>query len=76
MAAVTPAIVRELRRMARREAPIPDIVAGGSVPLDGGVVLSLERLRSVRAFDPLLWRIEVEAGRPPLRWRSSRARAG
>jgi glycolate oxidase subunit GlcD len=36
--------------------------AGGSVPLDGGVVLSLERLDRVRSFDPLLWRIEVEAG--------------
>src|SRR2546428_8981456 len=40
--------------------------AGGAVPLDGGVVLSLERLDRVRSFDPLLWRIEVEAGvRPP-----------
>jgi glycolate oxidase subunit GlcD len=37
--------------------------AGGAVPLDGGVVLSLERLDRVRSFDPLLWRIEVEAGR-------------
>jgi glycolate oxidase subunit GlcD len=36
--------------------------AGGAVPLDGGVVLSLERLERVRSFDPLLWRIEVEAG--------------
>jgi len=36
--------------------------AGGSVPLDGGVVLSLERLDHVRSFDPLLWRMEVEAG--------------
>src|SRR5205823_13119830 len=36
--------------------------AGGSVPLDGGVVLSLERLDRVRSVDPLLWRIEVEAG--------------
>ena len=36
--------------------------AGGAVPLDGGVVLSLERLDRVRSFDPLLWRIEVEAG--------------
>jgi FAD/FMN-containing dehydrogenase len=35
--------------------------AGGAVPL-GGVVLSLERLTRVRSFDPLLWRIEVEAG--------------
>jgi glycolate dehydrogenase FAD-linked subunit len=36
-------------------------VVGGAVP-DGGVVLSLERLNRVRSFDPLLWRIEVEAG--------------
>lgn len=36
--------------------------AGGAVPLDGGVVLSLERLDRVRSFDPLVWRIEVEAG--------------
>jgi len=36
--------------------------AGGAVPLDGGVVLSLERLDRLRSFDPLLWRIETEAG--------------
>ena len=36
--------------------------AGGSVPLSGGVVVSLERMARVRAFDPLLWRIHVEAG--------------
>ena len=36
--------------------------AGGAVPLDGGVVLGLERLRSVRLFEPLLWRMWVEAG--------------
>jgi len=36
--------------------------AAGAVPVDGGVVLSLERLDQVRSFDPLLWRIEVEAG--------------
>ncbi|MFL5561271.1 MAG: FAD-binding oxidoreductase [Gemmatimonadaceae bacterium] len=112
---MTPAIVRELRRVLD-EASIPDVVAGvyladetearglvgradavalpasaedaravvawcyahdvaviprgggtgfagGCVPLEGGVVLSLERLRSVRSFDPLLWRMEVEAGR-------------
>ena len=37
--------------------------AGGAVPF-GGIVLSLERLTRVRSFDPLLWRIEVEAGVP------------
>jgi glycolate oxidase subunit GlcD len=35
--------------------------AGGAVPR-GGVVLSLERLRAIRSFEPLLWRAEVEAG--------------
>jgi glycolate oxidase subunit GlcD len=37
-------------------------LAGGASPLDGGVILSLDRLRRVRSFDPLLWRIQVEAG--------------
>ena len=37
-------------------------LAGGAVPLDGGVVLSLERMTAIRRFDPLLWRIQVEAG--------------
>jgi len=36
--------------------------AGGAVPLDGGVVLSLERLDRVLSFEPLLWRMHVEAG--------------
>ena len=36
--------------------------AGGAVPLDGGVVVSLERLTRVRSFEPLLWRMHVEAG--------------
>jgi len=36
-------------------------VSGGAVPA-GGVVLSLERLDRIRSFDPLLWRIEAEAG--------------
>ena len=36
--------------------------AGGSVPVNGGVVLSLERMTAVRALDPLLWRMQVEAG--------------
>lgn len=36
--------------------------AGGAVPVEGGVVLALERLVGVRAFDPLLWRMHVEAG--------------
>jgi glycolate oxidase subunit GlcD len=36
--------------------------AAGAVPLDGGVVISLERLTGLRSFEPLLWRMEVEAG--------------
>jgi glycolate oxidase subunit GlcD len=36
--------------------------AGGAVPLHGGVVVALDRMRRVRQFDPLLWRIQVEAG--------------
>lgn len=35
--------------------------AGGCVP-NGGVVLATQELRAVRSFDPLLWRIELEAG--------------
>jgi glycolate oxidase subunit GlcD len=35
--------------------------AGGCVP-NGGVVLSLERMSRVLDFDPLLWRMRVEAG--------------
>src|SRR2546430_15533061 len=38
--------------------------AGGAVPLDGGVGLSLERLHRVRSVGPLLWRVGVEAGGP------------
>ena len=36
--------------------------AAGAVPLEGGVVIALERLTALRSFDPLLWRMEVEAG--------------
>ena len=36
--------------------------AGGAVPLDGGVVIGLERLGRVRRLDPELWRVEVDAG--------------
>src|SRR5262249_35136616 len=36
--------------------------AGGAVPVEGGIVLGLDRLDRVRAFDPLLWRMHVEAG--------------
>ena len=36
--------------------------AGGAVPLDGGVVLALERMNKMRHLDPGLWRAAVEAG--------------
>ncbi len=36
--------------------------AGGAVPLDGGVVLSLERLNQLRHLDPGLWRAAAGAG--------------
>src|SRR4051812_38841906 len=70
LAAVVPATAEEAAAAvaACYEADIPITprgggtgVSGGAVP-DGGVVLSLERLDRVRSFDPLLWRIEVEAG--------------
>jgi glycolate oxidase subunit GlcD len=35
---------------------------GGAVPLDGGVVLSLERINKLRHLDPGLWRAAAEAG--------------
>lgn len=37
-------------------------LAGGAIPLDGGVVLALERLRTIRSFEPERWRVHVEAG--------------
>lgn len=36
--------------------------AGGAVPSGGEVVVALERLSRIRSFDPLLWRMEAEAG--------------
>jgi glycolate oxidase subunit GlcD len=50
-------------------------LSAGAVPVDGGVVLGLERVRRLRAFDPLLWRISVEAGMPTAELRR-RAREG
>jgi glycolate dehydrogenase FAD-linked subunit len=38
--------------------------AGGAVPSVGGIVVDLSRMTAVRSFDPLLWRIHVEAGMP------------
>jgi glycolate oxidase subunit GlcD len=36
--------------------------SGGAVPVGGGVVVALDRMTRVRSFDPLLWRMHVEAG--------------
>jgi D-lactate dehydrogenase (cytochrome) len=36
--------------------------SGGCVPVEGGVVVDLSRMTRVRSFDPLLWRMHVEAG--------------
>ena len=37
-------------------------LAGGAVPIEGGVVLGLERMRAVRSLAPELWRAQVDAG--------------
>jgi glycolate oxidase subunit GlcD len=37
-------------------------LAGGAVPLAGGVVLGLERMSAVRSLEPERWRMCVEAG--------------
>lgn len=37
-------------------------LAGGAIPVEGGVVVGFERLNGVRRFDPLLWRMQVESG--------------
>src|SRR6266540_496343 len=37
-------------------------LSGGAIPVEGGVVIGFERLNKVRQFDPLLWRMHVEAG--------------
>jgi glycolate dehydrogenase FAD-linked subunit len=37
-------------------------LAGGAIPIQGGIVVGFERLNRVRQFDPLLWRMHVEAG--------------
>src|SRR5919199_2464342 len=36
--------------------------AGGCVPVNGGVVVALDRLARVRSFDPALWRMGGEGG--------------
>src|SRR5262249_58371544 len=37
-------------------------LAGGAIPVDGGILMGFDRLNRVRQFDPLLWRMHVEAG--------------
>src|SRR5437879_5237149 len=37
-------------------------LVGGAVPTEGGVVCSLERLRSARELEPGLWEMHVDAG--------------
>ena len=37
-------------------------LAGGAVPVDGGVVLSLERLAAAPQIEPARWRARVQAG--------------
>ncbi|HLH65152.1 MAG TPA: FAD-linked oxidase C-terminal domain-containing protein [Solirubrobacteraceae bacterium] len=37
-------------------------LAGGAVPIDGGVVLCLERLAAAPAIEPARWRARVQAG--------------
>ena len=52
-------------------------LTGGAVPTEGGVVLSLERLRGVRELEPGLWRMFAEAGVTHARTCSAwRARTG
>lgn len=69
-AVVLPASAEEVVRVVawcyERDVPIVPRGGGtgyaaGAVP-QGGVVLSLERLTRIRSFEPLLWRIELEAG--------------
>lgn len=36
--------------------------AGGAVPVEGGIVCSLERLSRIRRFEPEYWWMEVDAG--------------
>ena len=69
-AAVLPATTDEVARVLGwcYEHDVPVVprgggtgFAGGAVPF-GGVVLALERMRRVRSFEPLLWRIVVESG--------------
>src|SRR5579871_3419924 len=66
-AVVRPADAEEVRRVVawcyRHGVPVIPRgggtgLAGGAVPVAGGVVIAMERLVAVRSFDPLLWRGE------------------
>ncbi len=70
-AVVLPASTEEVRAVvgwccAHEVAVVPrgggSGFAGGAVPVHGGVVVALDRMTRVRSFEPLLWRIHVEAG--------------
>jgi glycolate oxidase subunit GlcD len=70
-AVIAPRSAEEVRRLVEwayeKEVPIVPRgggtgFAGGAVPVHGGVVVDLSRLNKVRAFDPGLWRMHVEAG--------------
>src|SRR3954454_16801290 len=37
-------------------------LAGGAIPVEGGVAIGFERLQKVRADDALLWRMHMDAG--------------
>src|SRR3954465_10469404 len=37
-------------------------LAGGAIPVEGGVVIGFGGLNKIRQFDPLLWRMHAEAG--------------
>src|SRR4051812_8654631 len=72
-AVALPANAEEVRRMVawcyEHDVPITPRgggsgYAGGAVP-DGGLVLSLERMRAPPSFEPLLWRGEGGGGGGP-----------
>src|SRR4051812_32567231 len=70
-AVVLPGSAEEVRRVVAfcYEHDLPIVArgggtgyAGGAGPVEGGVVVAMERLRSVRSLDGAYWRGEVEAG--------------
>src|SRR4051812_50032216 len=70
-AVVLPSSVDEVAAVMRwcyeNDVPLPPRgggtgLAGGAIPVGGGIVIGFERLNKVRQFDPLLWRMHAEAG--------------